>query len=62
MQSERISAETHRLRVMSLRVSMQVTVDPRNRPLRSAVNEIIRDPGVARAVARGLRMLYVERP
>jgi hypothetical protein len=56
-----LSADTHRLKVMALRLSLNLDVDPRQAAINRAVIEILRNPVVARAVVRGLRLDMLEK-
>lgn len=56
------NAEYHRIKVASLRAKVTVQVDPRPVALNRAVVECLRNPVVARAVARGLRLHELEKP
>lgn len=62
MAQARLNTIDHRLKVSSLRVAVAEHVDPRHTALKTAVVEMLRNPVVARAVARGLRLHHLEKP
>lgn len=61
MSERKLTAQTHSERVQSLRRSLVLTVSPRQTALNRAVIECLRNPVVARAVARGLRLHTFEK-
>ncbi|MCF2870300.1 hypothetical protein L0664_04400 [Octadecabacter sp. G9-8] len=50
-----MTSDSHRRKVMSLRLSTRMHVDARQVAISRAVLETLQNPVVARAVARGLR-------
>lgn len=61
MSPRKASAQYHSERVQTLRRSLVLTVNPRQTALNRAVIECVRNPVVARAVARGLRLHLLEK-
>lgn len=61
MPQRKLSAQDHSEKVHSLRRSLILTVNPRQTALNRAVLECLRNPVVARAVARGLRLHDLEK-
>lgn len=55
------TAEDHRRKVTSLRMALTSHVDPRQTAINRAVIEMLRNPVVARSVARGLRLHEFEK-
>ena len=51
-----LSSDSHRLKNLSLRVTMTSKLDARQVGLNRAIIETLRNPVVARAVARGLQL------
>ena len=57
----RLSTADHRRKVMSLRATLNPIIDARQIAINRAVVETLRNPVVARAVARGLRLHELEK-
>lgn len=51
-----LSSDSHRLKNLSLRVTMTSKLDARQVGINRAIIETLRNPVVARAVARGLQL------